>query len=584
MNQDRGPQYPDAPDYLEDLRRRYDALRFPDPEFGMPEVPASPISEEREPHGHGIMGTASGAVLWLPTVIAGKWRNRQHAVASRPAPLPVMAAAAAPAAFSLRESLFSRRRLRPLLLLGVLAVLLAATGIAWFLNQNFKRQTFAERTVVHMENAPSYNGKGVDTVTQGSKSTQVSEQYDYISPDHAHSHYLVSTAGGGFGGLSGLGGSGATDCLNREVIVLNTQRYQKCGTPGFRIQGWWSDTVDPSVFQSIAFRPWERFSWCSNIHEYPKPQTIEGVTTRVFTCQVPAKVEASRSGSHFATAADKANFIQHATITITAWVRENDGYIGRFHMEKMTPATSASATSTEVLDYVYTEFGKVPTIEAPGVGGNSSAGNTTGTTGGNGSSGSSTVAANTGNTGNSASATGGQSSGTSAGSSGSAATGSSGTPGTGATAVPTTASGQPTVAPTAVPTTSSQPDPAVNAKTVTINGHTFDVTVAADAASREQGLQLKTYLPQNQGMLFVFPSSQRWIFWMKRTLIPLDVVFINTNMQVVDVKQMQVQPGVPDDQLARYQSSQPAKYALEINGGLAEQDGFQPGMAVKLGY
>jgi len=64
----------------------------------------------------------------------------------------------------------------------------------------------------------------------------------------------------------------------------------------------------------------------------------------------------------------------------------------------------------------------------------------------------------------------------------------------------------------------------------------------------------------------------------------LDVVFINTNMRVVDVKQMQVQPGVPDDQLTRYQSSQPAKYALEINGGVAEQDGFQPGMAVNLGH
>ena len=44
MNDDRVPNYPDAPDYLEDLRRRYDALRFPDPNFRIQEAPAAPAA------------------------------------------------------------------------------------------------------------------------------------------------------------------------------------------------------------------------------------------------------------------------------------------------------------------------------------------------------------------------------------------------------------------------------------------------------------------------------------------------------------------------------------------------------------
>ena len=69
---------------------------------------------------------------------------------------------------------------------------------------------------------------------------------------------------------------------------------------------------------------------------------------------------------------------------------------------------------------------------------------------------------------------------------------------------------------------------------------------------------------------------------MKDTLIPLDILFLDSDGTIVNIQTMEPEPGVPDRDLRRYSSGSPALYALEMNAGLAQQLGFQVGMVAEL--
>ena len=75
-------------------------------------------------------------------------------------------------------------------------------------------------------------------------------------------------------------------------------------------------------------------------------------------------------------------------------------------------------------------------------------------------------------------------------------------------------------------------------------------------------------------MLFVYPAEARLRFWMRNTLIPLDIVFLDASKVVVDVQSMAPEPGVPPQELTIYTSLAPARYALEINAGRAKACGI----------
>ncbi len=115
------------------------------------------------------------------------------------------------------------------------------------------------------------------------------------------------------------------------------------------------------------------------------------------------------------------------------------------------------------------------------------------------------------------------------------------------------------------------------------DGQYFNVTceIADTEAERNQGLMHREDLPLGEGMLFVLDSPQTVTIWMKNTLIPLDIIFIDENNIVTNVEQADVEPaGTPDSELLRYYSERPVKWVVEINQGLAAEYGIEEGTSV----
>jgi uncharacterized membrane protein (UPF0127 family) len=94
--------------------------------------------------------------------------------------------------------------------------------------------------------------------------------------------------------------------------------------------------------------------------------------------------------------------------------------------------------------------------------------------------------------------------------------------------------------------------------------HLVTSEIADDEASRQKGLMFRTVLDSGKGMLFVFPQEQQMAFWMKNTLIPLDVLFFNHNGSFVSGASM---TPCTADPCSTYPSDGPAMFALEIPAG-----------------
>jgi uncharacterized protein len=110
---------------------------------------------------------------------------------------------------------------------------------------------------------------------------------------------------------------------------------------------------------------------------------------------------------------------------------------------------------------------------------------------------------------------------------------------------------------------------------VCFKNNCFDVELAKTEAQRSQGLMYRKELDKNKGMLFIFDKEGIYPFWMKNTLIPLDMVWIDGNSKVVFIGQ-NVQP-CKSLICPTVVSSGKAKYVLEINAGVCEKIGFKIG-------
>ena len=118
----------------------------------------------------------------------------------------------------------------------------------------------------------------------------------------------------------------------------------------------------------------------------------------------------------------------------------------------------------------------------------------------------------------------------------------------------------------------SSPPPAASPVVVFQTGQgnvTVSVEIADTQQEWERGLMGRTALPENSGMIFVFPQDRPQTFWMKDTLIPLDIVFVSSSLEIVDIKQ-QFQP-CQHDPCETYTARDAARYVIEVNGGFASR-------------
>lgn len=101
---------------------------------------------------------------------------------------------------------------------------------------------------------------------------------------------------------------------------------------------------------------------------------------------------------------------------------------------------------------------------------------------------------------------------------------------------------------------------------IEINDKEYNVLVAQTEIEKEQGLMNVEEMNENEGMLFVYNYPQRLEFWMYQTSIPLDVIFIDPNWEVVSVKK-----GMPYDETILSENN--VQYVLELN----QNSGVKPG-------
>lgn len=107
--------------------------------------------------------------------------------------------------------------------------------------------------------------------------------------------------------------------------------------------------------------------------------------------------------------------------------------------------------------------------------------------------------------------------------------------------------------------------------------HPVDAEVAYTRDQRTRGLMWRTELTEGTGMLFIFQGDQWLSFWMKNTLIPLDMIFIRSDLTIAGI----VEKAEPKTLSARAPDEQ-SMYVLEVPSGWSEKIGLRKGLKVKL--
>ena len=106
-----------------------------------------------------------------------------------------------------------------------------------------------------------------------------------------------------------------------------------------------------------------------------------------------------------------------------------------------------------------------------------------------------------------------------------------------------------------------------------------NVEVADTSEKRATGLMFREVLDEESGMLFVFQWQDYYSFWMKNTLIPLDMIWISEDMEIVDIQQTEP---CKENPCSSYKPNAPGKYVLEVNQGFASRNNIEIGDKIVL--
>jgi uncharacterized membrane protein (UPF0127 family) len=104
--------------------------------------------------------------------------------------------------------------------------------------------------------------------------------------------------------------------------------------------------------------------------------------------------------------------------------------------------------------------------------------------------------------------------------------------------------------------------------------HRIEAEVAASSESRQIGMMQRTIMAPQRGMLFVFPEIAAHCMWMRNTLLPLSVAFLDEKGRIINIEDMQ--PKTDDTHCA----SKPARFALEMNLGWFKSRGLGAGFSI----
>lgn len=121
-------------------------------------------------------------------------------------------------------------------------------------------------------------------------------------------------------------------------------------------------------------------------------------------------------------------------------------------------------------------------------------------------------------------------------------------------------------------------DPTKQATIISHDGkkHLFYIELALTPPQQAQGLMNRTEMADDAGMLFLFPAEEERAFWMKNTLIPLDMLFIKKDGTI-----LRVHDSAKPNDLTSIKSGGPVLAVLEINGGLSKKLGIKDGDKVR---
>lgn len=118
--------------------------------------------------------------------------------------------------------------------------------------------------------------------------------------------------------------------------------------------------------------------------------------------------------------------------------------------------------------------------------------------------------------------------------------------------------------------------PSVQRVDASLGKHALKLELAKTEQEQQLGLMFRKSMPENQGMLFVFQKEQTLSFWMKNTLIPLSIAYLDKSLKIIDIQDMK-----PLD-LTPHPSKKPAQFALELNQGWFKKHGVKEGTALMI--
>jgi len=100
----------------------------------------------------------------------------------------------------------------------------------------------------------------------------------------------------------------------------------------------------------------------------------------------------------------------------------------------------------------------------------------------------------------------------------------------------------------------------------------IEIEIADTDDKRTTGLMFRDRMDETQGMLFIFPEESEQAFWMKNTILPLDIIFVNSKMDIV-----KIQKNAEPYSEKSLPSIKPAQYVVEVNAGYCDKFGVKDG-------